>query len=43
MTKLRLLSSHVESGNVKTFVFETGGPTWIAFDAKKTLQCGNEA
>jgi ferredoxin-NADP reductase len=29
-TKLKLLSSHDEAGNVRTFVFETGGLKWIA-------------
>jgi ferredoxin-NADP reductase len=28
MTKLRLLKSYDEVGNIRTFVFETGGATW---------------
>lgn len=30
MATLKLLSSHDEVGNIRTFVFETGGATWIA-------------
>jgi len=29
-TPVKLISSHDEAGNVRTFVFETGGLTWIA-------------
>jgi len=29
VSKLKLLSSHHEAGNVRTFVFETGGIKWI--------------
>lgn len=29
-TKLKLISTHSEVGNVKTFVFETGGLEWLA-------------
>lgn len=29
-TKLKLLSVHPEVGNIKTFVFETGGLEWLA-------------
>ena len=28
--KLKLISSHAEAGNIRTFVFETGGLEWIA-------------
>lgn len=30
MQQLKLLSSHGEAGNIKSFVFETGGLHWIA-------------
>jgi len=30
MADLKLLSKHIETGNIKTFVFETGGATWQA-------------
>lgn len=30
ITKLKILSSHDEVGNVRTFIFETGGLTWVA-------------
>ena len=30
MAKLKLISSHDEIGNIRTFVFETGGLKWIA-------------
>src|SRR4051812_34255965 len=30
MAELKLISSHDEVGNVRTFVFETGGATWLA-------------
>lgn len=30
MLQLKLLSSHSEAGNIKSFVFENGGLTWIA-------------
>lgn len=30
MTALKLVSSHDEIGNIRTFVFETGGLTWLA-------------
>ena len=30
MATLRLLSAHDEVGNIRTFVFETGGLTWLA-------------
>jgi len=30
VSRLKLLSSHDEAGNVRTFVFETGGLEWIA-------------
>jgi ferredoxin-NADP reductase len=33
-TKLKLLSSHHEVGNLSTFVFETGGLVWIAGQAQ---------
>ncbi|OGL37130.1 hypothetical protein A3E49_00695 [Candidatus Saccharibacteria bacterium RIFCSPHIGHO2_12_FULL_49_19] len=29
-TSVKLLSAHDEAGNVRTFVFETGGLTWVA-------------
>lgn len=29
-TKLKLISSHPEAGNIRTFVFETGGLEWLA-------------
>lgn len=29
-TKLKLISTHPEAGNIKTFVFETGGLEWLA-------------
>ena len=29
-TKLKLISSKDEAGNVRTFLFETGGLSWIA-------------
>lgn len=29
-TKLKLISTHPEAGNVRTFVFETGGLEWLA-------------
>jgi len=34
MTNLKLLSSHSEAGNVRTFVFETGGLLWKAGQAQ---------
>ncbi len=34
VSKLKLLSSHDEAGNVRTFVFETGGISWIAGQAQ---------
>jgi len=34
ITKLKLLSSHSEAGNVRTFVFEASGLTWIAGQAQ---------
>lgn len=30
MPRLKLLSSHEEAGNIRTFVFEAGDTTWIA-------------
>jgi len=30
MAELKLVSSHDEVGNVRTFIFETGGATWLA-------------
>jgi hypothetical protein len=30
MTALKLISSRDEAGNVRTFIFETNGLTWIA-------------
>lgn len=30
MSQLKLISSHAEAGNIRTFVFETGGLEWIA-------------
>jgi ferredoxin-NADP reductase len=33
VTKLKLLSSHNEVGNVRTFIFETGGLKWTAGQA----------
>ncbi len=30
MAELKLLSKHEETGNIKTYVFETGGATWQA-------------
>lgn len=29
MPKLKLVSSHDEAGNIRTFVFETNGATWV--------------
>lgn len=29
MTKLKLIRSHDEAGNIRTFVFETGGASWL--------------
>jgi len=34
ITRLKLLSSHSEAGNVRTFVFDTGGLTWTAGQAQ---------
>jgi len=34
VTNLKLLASHSEAGNVRTFVFETGGLTWTAGQAQ---------
>jgi len=30
MAQFKLLSSHDEVGNIRTFIFETGGATWVA-------------
>lgn len=30
MADLKLISKHIETGNIKTFIFETGGATWQA-------------
>jgi len=43
-TSLKLLSSHDEAGNVRTFVFETGGLTWVAGQAQAYIlpQAGSD-
>lgn len=44
MAALKLVSSHDEVGNIRTFVFETGGNTWVAgqYQTYELTQAGGE-